>query len=298
MSFKNATQKDLEDLFNSIQQMNEASNKPEKKANVPADLEDLLNPMQQVNGKNNKPEKKTPVPRTPKQPAKPKAVKQTVSLQLPTPPEVQLQAPKKALVRKFQSQAQQYPVTDLDSPPSPKKMSMVDWKVKPVVLSAYYYELSSTGVKSILIGNAWEKNFEPVLLICKFDSPNSFLMMSKHEWETLKLYFEALSEFFTGASCPINKVEIGTCELKFKSMYGKPTLYIGNEEGKIWMQAGAFNRLKQTSFAIDVCFKLAEGKVDTLNSLCSGQTDWENLDPQEMQLYAELLRCDSLMKYD
>lgn len=187
-------------------------------------------------------------------------------------------------------------VIEVSSPPPPKRKSGLgfDWKPKPRMINCKTYDLTITGLKSVIVGNDWADGFLPMIVLCKLDAPNAFLVLNEEEWKGFKLYFETIDDYYKGNLTPTSDPKIGRYRLKFQILHNKPTLVIWGEDVKFLMMAPVFNRLKACTYVIELALHQVCKQGEMLRDICTGRCDLTDRSPEKCRLYAEVLRCESL----
>lgn len=182
-------------------------------------------------------------------------------------------------------------------PPKKRRSGNLEFKEKPVFVNSFVYDLNGNGTKTITCGNLYADEYPVMIVLAKLDSPNVFLSLTPEDWDTFKLYFQSIEDFFQGTLEPINDANLGRIQLRFKSLYNKPTLLIASADGKFLLQSPGFSRLKHTSFLIDLCVKEGLARRKKLLQLSASQLDTRG-SPQNFHLYVEMLRCEAIYRTD
>lgn len=102
--------------------------------------------------------------------------------------------------------------------------------------------------------------------------PNNFLLLTPEEWDTLKLYLDVIGDHLNGAASPVEDVYVGGCQLKFKQLFNKATVFLETDGGKFVMQSPIFEQLRLCVDVVDAAIAESYRTAQRMDRLMQNET--------------------------
>lgn len=157
-------------------------------------------------------------------------------------------------------------------------MATFEYKMKPTLFCPRSFDLSTTGLKQIIVGNDCSGDFNTKILLTKLDTPYTYLSLSPPEWYSLENHFEIFELFFNNSGISYDKLQLSEkTTISFKQLFAKPTLEFLNEDGKFLLQSPLFNELKKKFKLINLYIKESEETSMRLKDCHAGENKGDYL---------------------
>lgn len=157
--------------------------------------------------------------------------------------------------------------------PEIKKKPAMEMRPKPILLRATTYDLSSTGLKLVAVGNEWAPDFPVQIILEKLDKPNVFLRLTVAQWNALKEYFGVIEAYLNGEIVgSIKDAAVGGITMKLKKMFDNPSLVLQAVDGNNFcMQRPLFEKLTASTKLLDLNIQRAVQLQTHLQQLSRGE---------------------------